>query len=75
MGALTRARGVPLRPPVPPAARLPAAVRARTRVMAEGVVVCLTLLPYLGYTLHPNLPVFLLLLSGAGAAYRLGLDH
>ncbi|MGW2617053.1 MFS transporter [Streptomyces sp. NPDC001500] len=40
-------------------------------------LVCVTLLPYLGYALHPGLAVSLLLLlvSGAGSAYTLGLDQ
>ncbi|GAA1002899.1 MFS transporter [Streptomyces thermogriseus] len=53
--------------------RLRPAVRERIALP----LVCLMLLPYLGYALHPNLPVslLLLLLSGAGAAYTLGLDQ
>ncbi|SHH94695.1 hypothetical protein SAMN05444521_2766 [Streptomyces sp. 3214.6] len=37
----------------------------------------MTLLPYLGYALHPGLAVslVLLLVSGAGSAYTLGLDQ
>ncbi|MFC4504159.1 MULTISPECIES: MFS transporter [Streptomyces] len=48
---------------------------ARERVTLP--LVCLTLLPYLGYALHPGLPVslLLLLLAGAGSAYTLGLDQ
>ncbi|MDR3033138.1 MAG: MFS transporter [Kitasatospora sp.] len=53
--------------------RLRPAVRERIALP----LVCLTLLPYLGYALHPNLAVsfLLLLLSGAGSAYTLGLDQ
>ncbi|MFF3333799.1 MFS transporter [Streptomyces sp. NPDC002888] len=48
---------------------------ARERIVLP--LVCLTLLPYLGYALHPGLAVSLLLLlvSGAGSAYTLGLDQ
>ncbi|PWI15496.1 MFS transporter [Streptomyces sp. Act143] len=48
---------------------------ARERIALP--LVCATLLPYLGYALHPGLPVSLLLLfvSGAGSAYTLGLDQ
>lgn len=48
---------------------------ARERITLP--LVCLTLLPYLGYALHPPLTVSLLLLlvSGAGSAYSLGLDQ
>lgn len=54
-------------------ARLRPAVRERVALP----LVCLTLLPYLGYALRPGLAVSLLLLvvSGAGAAYTLGLDQ
>ncbi|MFI1365693.1 MFS transporter [Streptomyces griseochromogenes] len=40
-------------------------------------LLCLTLLPYLGYAFHPGLAfsLLLLLLSGAGSAYTLGLDQ
>ncbi|MFE3168504.1 MFS transporter [Streptomyces sp. NPDC059224] len=40
-------------------------------------LVCFTLLPYLGYALHPSLALSLLLLlaAGAGSAYTLGLDQ
>ncbi|GGJ35894.1 hypothetical protein [Streptomyces brasiliensis] len=40
-------------------------------------MVCLTLLPYVGYAMRPGLVVSLLLLpvSGAGVAYTLGLDQ
>lgn len=40
-------------------------------------LLCLSLLPYLGYALRPGLAVSLLLLlaSGAGSAYTLGLDQ
>ncbi|MGW4044948.1 MFS transporter [Streptomyces sp. NPDC004721] len=53
--------------------RLRPAVRERIALP----LVCLTLLPYVGYALHPGLAVSLLLLvlSGAGAAYTLGLDQ
>ncbi|SEE55384.1 Predicted arabinose efflux permease, MFS family [Streptomyces sp. Ag109_O5-10] len=48
---------------------------ARERIALP--LVCLTLLPYLGYALHPSLAFSLLLLlaSGAGSAYTLGLDQ
>ncbi|MFJ3666462.1 MFS transporter [Streptomyces sp. NPDC090106] len=48
---------------------------ARERIALP--LVCLTLLPYMGYALRPGLGVslLLLLLSGAGAAYTLGLDQ
>ncbi|MEV6114898.1 MFS transporter [Streptomyces sp. NPDC052109] len=48
---------------------------ARERVALP--LLCLTLLPYLGYALRPGLAVslLLLLLSGAGSAYTLGLDQ
>ncbi|MFJ9709345.1 MFS transporter [Streptomyces sp. NPDC101234] len=48
---------------------------ARERIALP--LVCLTLVPYLGYALHPSLAVSLLLLlvSGAGSAYTLGLDQ
>ncbi|MFF8866952.1 MFS transporter [Streptomyces sp. NPDC015139] len=48
---------------------------ARERVALP--LLCLTLLPYLGYALHPGLTgsLLLLLLSGAGSAYTLGLDQ
>ncbi|MYR59366.1 MFS transporter, partial [Streptomyces sp. SID625] len=48
---------------------------ARERVALP--LVSLALLPYLGYALHPGLPLSLLLLlvSGAGSAYTLGLDQ
>lgn len=54
-------------------ARLRPAVRERIALP----LVCVTLLPYVGYVLHPGLAVslFLLLLSGAGSAYTLGLDQ
>ncbi|MEV0975860.1 MFS transporter [Streptomyces sp. NPDC049915] len=54
-------------------ARLRPAVRERIALP----LVCVTLLPYAGYALHPGLAVSLLLLvaSGAGAAYTLGLDQ
>jgi MFS family permease len=48
---------------------------ARERITLP--LVCLTLLPYLGYALRPGLvgSLLLLLVSGAGAAYTLGLDQ
>ncbi|MEU9477102.1 MFS transporter [Streptomyces sp. NPDC048191] len=48
---------------------------ARERVALP--LLCLTLLPYLGYALRPGLgaSLLLLLLSGAGSAYTLGLDQ
>ncbi|MEV7322762.1 MFS transporter [Streptomyces sp. NPDC093970] len=48
---------------------------ARERIALP--LVCLTLLPYLGYALHPSLVLSLLLLlvAGAGSAYTLGLDQ
>ncbi|MBW8797016.1 MAG: MFS transporter [Streptomyces sp.] len=48
---------------------------ARERIALP--LVCLALLPYLGYALHPSLPLSLLLLlaAGAGSAYTLGLDQ
>lgn len=54
-------------------ARLRPAVRERIALP----LVCLTLLPYLGYVLRPGLVVslLLLLLAGAGSAYTLGLDQ
>ncbi|MER5792983.1 MFS transporter [Streptomyces sp. NPDC001980] len=48
---------------------------ARERIALP--LVCLTLLPYLGYALRPSLTLSLLLLltAGAGSAYTLGLDQ
>ncbi|MEU9348884.1 MFS transporter [Streptomyces sp. NPDC048278] len=48
---------------------------ARERIALP--LVCLTLLPYLGYALHPSLALSLLflLVAGAGSAYTLGLDQ
>ncbi|MGW0884432.1 MFS transporter [Streptomyces sp. NPDC002671] len=48
---------------------------ARERIALP--LVCLSLLPYAGYALRPGLPLslLLLLLSGAGSAYTLGLDQ
>ncbi|WP_217554528.1 MFS transporter [Streptomyces sp. GbtcB6] len=48
---------------------------ARERIALP--LVCLTLLPYLGFALHPSLALSLLLLvtAGAGSAYTLGLDQ
>ncbi len=53
--------------------RLRPAVRERTALP----LVCLTLLPYAGYVAHPGLTpsLALLLVSGAGTAYTLGLDQ
>jgi MFS family permease len=52
-------------------------LRPATRERIALPLVCLTLLPYLAYALHPGLAVslLLLLLSGAGSAYTLGLDQ
>ncbi|MGW7409136.1 MFS transporter [Streptomyces sp. NPDC054833] len=52
-------------------------LRPVTRERIALPLVCLMLLPYLGYALHPGLPaaLLLLLLSGAGSAYTLGLDQ
>ncbi|MFJ3302826.1 MFS transporter [Streptomyces sp. NPDC086549] len=52
-------------------------LRPVTRERITLPLVCLTLLPYLGYVLHPGLAtsLLLLLLSGAGSAYTLGLDQ
>lgn len=49
--------------------------KARERVALP--LLCLTLLPYLGFALRPGLAasLVLLLLSGAGSAYTLGLDQ
>lgn len=54
-----------------------ARLRPATRERIVLPLVCLTLLPYLGYALHPGLPLSLLLLAlaGAGSAYTLGLDQ
>ncbi|MER5752702.1 MFS transporter [Streptomyces sp. NPDC002088] len=54
-----------------------ARLRPATRERVALPLVCLTLLPYLGYALHPGLALSLLLLliSGAGSAYTLGLDQ
>ncbi|WEO95241.1 MFS transporter [Streptomyces sp. FXJ1.172] len=48
---------------------------ARERVALP--LLCLTLLPYLGFALRPGLvaSLLLLLVSGAGSAYTLGLDQ
>lgn len=48
---------------------------ARERIALP--LVCVTLLPYLGYALRPGLTGSLLLLAvaGAGSAYTLGLDQ
>ncbi|MFF1441410.1 MFS transporter [Streptomyces sp. NPDC058295] len=52
-------------------------LRPVTRERVALPLVCVILLPYLGYALHPGLAVSLLLLvvSGAGSAYTLGLDR
>ncbi|MGW1562073.1 MFS transporter [Streptomyces sp. NPDC002144] len=52
-------------------------LRPATRERIALPLVTVTLLPYLGYALHPGLAVSLLLLlvSGAGSAYTLGLDQ
>ncbi|MEW2252597.1 MFS transporter [Streptomyces sp. NPDC006975] len=54
-----------------------ARLRPATRERIALPLVCVTLLPYAGYALRPGLAVSLLLLvlSGAGAAYTLGLDQ
>ncbi|MFF9621343.1 MFS transporter [Streptomyces griseosporeus] len=48
---------------------------ARERIALP--LVCVTVLPYAGYALHPGLAtsLALLLVSGAGGAYTLGLDQ
>ncbi|MGW7205462.1 MFS transporter [Streptomyces sp. NPDC054837] len=48
---------------------------ARERIALP--LVCVTLVPYVAYVLHPGLSVSLLVLvvSGAGSAYTLGLDQ
>ncbi|MEV0206664.1 MFS transporter [Streptomyces sp. NPDC050788] len=52
-------------------------LRPATRERIALPLVALMLLPYLGYALHPGLvpSLLLLLLSGAGSAYTLGLDQ
>ncbi|GAA3977585.1 MFS transporter [Streptomyces plumbiresistens] len=52
-------------------------LRPATRERIALPLLCCTLLPYLGYATGPGLAVSLLLLviSGAGAAYTLGLDQ
>ncbi|WP_225099562.1 MFS transporter [Streptomyces sp. CoH27] len=54
-----------------------ARLRPVTRERVALPLVCLALLPYLGYALRPGLVASLLLLvvSGAGSAYTLGLDQ
>jgi MFS family permease len=54
-------------------ARLAPAVRERIALP----LICVTLLPYAGYALRPGLgwSLLLLLVSGAGTAYTLGLDQ
>ncbi|MEU6255111.1 MFS transporter [Streptomyces sp. NPDC047043] len=52
-------------------------LRPATRERMALPLVVVTLLPYVGYALHPGLAasLALLLLSGAGSAYTLGLDQ
>ncbi|MFI1537485.1 MFS transporter [Streptomyces anandii] len=52
-------------------------LRPATRERIALPLVCATLLPYVGYALRPGLTASLLLLlvSGAGSAYTLGLDQ
>ena len=52
-------------------------LRPATRERIALPLVAVTLLPYLGYVLHPGLApsLLLLLLSGVGSAYTLGLDQ
>ncbi|WP_406442283.1 MFS transporter [Streptomyces sp. NBC_01613] len=52
-------------------------LRPATRERIALPLVTFSLLPYLGYVLHPGLvpSLLLLLLSGAGSAYTLGLDQ
>ncbi|WP_367222453.1 MFS transporter [Streptomyces sp. 16-176A] len=54
-----------------------ARLRPATRERVALPLVCCMLLPYLGYAWHPGLAasLLLLLLSGAGSAYTLGLDQ
>ncbi|MBY8845055.1 MFS transporter [Streptomyces sp. SP2-10] len=54
-----------------------ARLRPSARERLALLLLCLSLLPYLGYALRPGLAVSLLLLlvSGAGSAYTLGLDQ
>ncbi|GAA5082195.1 MFS transporter [Streptomyces similanensis] len=54
-----------------------ARLRPATRERVALPLVCCMLLPYLGFAWHPNLTasLLLLLLSGAGSAYTLGLDQ
>ncbi|MEU6669890.1 MFS transporter [Streptomyces sp. NPDC046727] len=54
-----------------------ARLRPATRERVALPLLSLSLLPYLGWALHPGLAVSLLLLlvSGAGSAYTLGLDQ
>ncbi|MGD1225061.1 MFS transporter [Streptomyces krungchingensis] len=54
-----------------------ARLRPATRTRLALPLVCVTLLPYLGYALRPGLgwSLVLLLLAGAGSAYTLGLDQ
>lgn len=54
-----------------------ARLRPAARERIAQPLVCLTLLPYLGYLLRPGLVASLLLLlaAGAGSAYTLGLDQ
>ncbi|MFF8022818.1 MFS transporter [Streptomyces sp. NPDC007896] len=52
-------------------------LRPVTRTRLALPLVCVTLLPYVGYVLRPDLgwSLVLLLLAGAGSAYSLGLDQ
>ncbi|MGW5176269.1 MFS transporter [Streptomyces sp. NPDC004082] len=52
-------------------------LRPATRGRITLPLVCLTLLPYLGFALRPGLALSLalLVLAGAGSAYTLGLDQ
>ncbi|MFF3614734.1 MFS transporter [Streptomyces sp. NPDC002580] len=52
-------------------------LRPATRNRLTLPLVCVTLLPYVGYALRPGLgwSVALLVLAGAGSAYTLGLDQ
>ncbi|MGQ4382938.1 MFS transporter [Streptomyces sp. SAS_270] len=52
-------------------------LRPEARARLALPLVCCTLLPYIGYVLHPGLlwSLLLLTLSGAGSAYSLGLDQ
>jgi predicted MFS family arabinose efflux permease len=52
-------------------------LRPATRTRLALPLVCVTLLPYVGYVLRPDLgwSLALLLLAGTGSAYSLGLDQ